>query len=491
MSATARRDAWWRPRAWSVRMRSVVAVCLAISPLLVAASVAAVLIQQHDLTRSVALIGEEQARSVARDLERDGAGVQRVEGSLGGEETLIQVVGPDGVLDASPQLRVPEPLAPPPPQGGVGRRVVGNLVPQESDRHLVVTVEVAGSRNYVAVARSLETVDEATASTTRLLGVGVPLLVAVLAGTSWLLVGRALAPVERIRRTADEITIAGSGRRVPAVPTHDEVGRLSQTLNEMLERLDVSARAQRQFVADASHELRSPVATLRALMEVSATVPLDQAELRRDVLAETARLERLVVGLLVLARRDAAGPLRPVRDDPVDLADLVAREVARPRRLPVQAGGTDDQVLVRGDPDALGTVVSNLLDNAERHATSTVTAALSLAQDAAVPEHWRGPAPRTPREDRTAGRSAWWAVLTVTDDGAGVPEHERERIFERFVRLDEARTRDAGGAGLGLAISRAIAVDHAGWLACEVGPGGAVFVLVLPTSSSGPVAWTG
>jgi len=461
----------------------VVAACLAIGPLLIAASVAAVLIQEHDLTRSVALVGEEQARSVARDLEQDPATSREVGGSLGGEETLVQIVGPDGVLDASAALGTRGPLAPPPPLGGVGQRIVGDLVAQESDRHLVVTVEVADSQVYVAVARSLETVDEATASTTRLLAVGVPLLVALVAATSWLLAGRALAPVERLRRTADEITVAGTGQRLATVPTRDEVGRLSETLNEMLERLDVSARAQRQFVADASHELRSPVATIRTLLEVSATVSMDDAELRADVIAETARLERLVTGLLLLARRDAARPAGPVRHESVDLADLVSCEAARPRRLPVQVD-CRDEALVSGDPDALRTLVGNLLDNAARHATSTVRATVWVAPDAVVPKPWRPAADvSAPLSDRTARRTVSWAVVTVTDDGVGVPEHERERIFDRFVRLDEARTRDAGGAGLGLAISRAIAVDHGGWLACEAVAQGGSFVLLVPSST--------
>jgi signal transduction histidine kinase len=450
------------PARWSVRVRTGLAAALALAPVLVLASVVAVSVQRHDLTDSVALVAEEQARTQARDLALAATGTDldaALDGSLGGEETLIQVVGPDGVEAASPGL-ADAPLAPD-PGSGASRVIVQAVVEGEPDRFVAVAVPVAGSDRYVVAARSLETTDEAVGSTPRLLLVGAPTLVLVVAVLGWALAGRALAPVERLRRSASEITHAGSGSRLPEPAGDDEIAHLATTLNEMLVRLDASARSQRQFVADASHELRSPVATIRTLLEVDALSPADPAGLREDLLDETARLERLVNALLALARRDATGPQPGVRDHDVRLVDLVEDEARRQRHLPVEVRMSGDP-RVFGDPQALAGMIGNLLDNAERHAVSRIEADISTDP--------------TSRE----------VTVTVTDDGPGVPAADRERIFDRFVRLDQARDRDAGGSGLGLAIARAVAEDHGGTLVCEAAqpPPGARFVVTLPLAGS-------
>ena len=443
----------------SVRTRAALAAVLALAPLTTAAAVAGVLVQRHELRQATSLVAEEQARSVANSLRDVRAGT--LSGTLGGEETLVQVVGPSGVLNASLGLSGREPLVETPPPGGVTRTQVAALVAGEEDTYLVVATGVPGSDTYVVAARSLESAEAATSSTTRLFLIGVPVLVVLVGLLSWVLAGRALAPVEHLRRRASEITSTGTGVRLPEVATGDEIERLAATLNEMLERLDASTRAQRQFVADASHELRSPVASIRAVMEVSATTATDPAELRADVLAETERLAHLVDGLLALARRDATRPDRTAAPaDEVDLSELVTEAAARPRRVPVDVHA-DGACVVKADARALSTLLVNLLDNAERHATTAV--AVSLVRD----------------------RSTGDVELAVTDDGSGVPPADRERIFDRFTRLDEARTRDAGGAGLGLAIARATAEDLGGTLVCEqpqgrTGAAGARFVLTLP-----------
>jgi signal transduction histidine kinase len=447
-------------------MRTTAAAVGVLTPVLAAASIAGVVVQGHELTRATASVAEEQARLVAGQVG-SGDGPAQVDPAGGlGDDSMVQVVGPQGVVNASPTLRGRPPLTGRPAAGSTTETTVDGPVGGESDRFLAVAVGVDGSASYVVAVRSLESVDAATASTTGLLVVGVPAVLALVAVLTWLLAGRALAPVDELRRTADAISVTGSGVRLPRGSSDDEVARLADTLNEMLERLDASARSQRQFVADASHELRSPVAAIRTVMEVSATVPVDAREIRADVLAETARLETLVDGLLALARHDALADTSPTRTQVVDLVDVVDEQAGRPRRTSVTVA-TTDAAYVRGNPAELGLLVGCLLDNADRHAERAVQVGVSLE-------------PET-------------VEVVVQDDGPGVPEAERERIFDRFVRLDAARSRDAGGAGLGLAIARAVAAEHGGSLVCDppqTGTSGARFTLVLPRETAGPTAFS-
>jgi signal transduction histidine kinase len=448
-----------RPRDWSVRARTTVAGLAVLAPVLGGAALAGVLVQGHELTRAAATVAEEQARLVARQIGADGTGPGGVSTTLGGDG-LVQVVGPDGVVDASSPLRDRPPLTGLPPVGGTTEAELSNVIAGEEDRYLAVGVRVADTTSYVVAVRSLESVDAATASTARLFAIGVPAVLALVAALTWLLAGRALAPVEQLRRRVSEISVAGTGVRLPAVSTRDEIGRLAETLNEMLTRLDASARGQRQFIADASHELRSPVAAIRTVMEVSASAPSDPDEVRADVLAETRRLEVLVDGLLALARRDAMlGTPVPPRGL-VDLADLIVELGERPRRTTLEMV-LDEGVVVSGDRHALALLVGCLLDNADRHAHVRIRVSVGHHHEA--------------------------ATVMVCDDGDGVADEDRDRIFDRFVRLDEARTRDSGGAGLGLAIARAVAEEHGGTLRCEAptsGSSGACFVLTLPMRAS-------
>ncbi|MFE3265346.1 ATP-binding protein [Streptomyces sp. NPDC059215] len=276
---------------------------------------------------------------------------------------------------------------------------------------------------------------------------GLPLLLAVVAAVTWRVTRRALRPVEGIRSEMAAITASEDlARRVPVPDTQDEVAGLARTTNETLAALETSVERQRRFVADASHELRSPIASLRTQLEVGAAHPelLDVT----GAVEDTVRLQRLAADLLLLARLDAGERPSGTR---FDLAALVREEVSR--RPGVTAHCASAEVV--GSRGQLARLLGNLLDNARRHARSRV--AVTVRTD--------GP----------------WAVLEVADDGAGVPAAERERIFERFVRLDEARSRDDGGAGLGLAIARDVARRHGGTLtAGEAAEGGALFTLRLP-----------
>jgi signal transduction histidine kinase len=313
---------------------------------------------------------------------------------------------------------------------------------------------------YAAVSGATESSAVAAARTAML--IGLPLLLAVVAAVTWLVTDRALRPVERIRHELAAIMDSSDlSRRVPEPAAQDAIGRLARTTNQTLAALEASLEQQHRFVADASHELRNPIASLRTQLEVGAAHPalLDVPGAVKDV----ARLQRLATDLLLLARLDAGERLSHTAR--VDLGELAREQAALARtvndgadgsgRVPVRTGLLAD-VEVAGSGRQLARILANLIDNAQRHAATEVVVSVRAAGD---------------------GR----AVLEVADDGDGVPEDQRERIFERFVRLDDARSRDDGGTGLGLAIARDLARQHGGTLTAAAREGrGAVFTLELP-----------
>ncbi|MFH8988483.1 sensor histidine kinase [Streptomyces sp. NPDC017940] len=319
---------------------------------------------------------------------------------------------------------------------------------------LTVNTESRGELTVHAGA-TLATEQNAVRTALTAMLIGFPLLLAVIAAVTWLVTRRALRPVDAIRAEMAVITASEDlGRRVPEPDTHDEIARLARTTNETLAALEASVERQRRFVADASHELRSPIASLRTQLEVGAAHPglLDVP----GAVEDTVRLQELAADLLLLARLDAGE--KPGRGR-VDLAALAREELSQRTGDRVVVTADLDSVEVAGSRGQLARVLGNLVTNAQRHARSGVTV--------------------TSRADGV------WAVLEVADDGDGVPRQERERIFERFVRLDDARSRDEGGAGLGLAIARDVAARHGGTLTVDDSPGGgAVFVLRLPAATA-------
>jgi signal transduction histidine kinase len=352
---------------------------------------------------------------------------------------------------------------------GAGLSAVGPLpdpsllsggAPVEITQQIVSAAGPGGALRVVA-ASPLADVQRSVSELSRLLWVGIPILVVLVGGLAWVLVGRALKPVDSMRREADEISHSTLHRRVPEPTSGDEVARLAHTMNAMLDRLEGAADRQRQFVSDASHELKSPLTTIRAKVEVASMHPAeaDWTDVSATVLGEVDRLDDMVGDLLQLARLDETGGSLSTRTA-VDLDELVAAEAARLRGLGV---AVDDSGLgaarVQGDRSALTRLVRNLADNAARHARSTV--GLSVTNG-----------------DGTA-------VIRVDDDGSGVPVADRERVFERFTRLDEGRARGAGGAGLGLALVRAVAAAHGGTVSVLEAPqGGARFEVRLPTQAN-------
>jgi signal transduction histidine kinase len=294
-------------------------------------------------------------------------------------------------------------------------------------------------------------------SVTEVLLFVVPAMILLVGLAAWYFTGRALKPVEAIRQQAESITGTTMHRRVPEPNTDDEVGRLARTMNAMLTRLETSAQKQRQFVSDASHELRSPLASIRTNLEVALHNPArtDWPAVAQRALAEDVRMEDTVSELLDLARLDEAEGPAPLDTLPeVDLDELVLDDTVQQRRVPVDTGHVSAG-RVHGRRDQLQRVVRNLLDNAARHAASTV--AVQLRTDDDVVE------------------------LTVDDDGPGIQPEDRELVFERFTRLDDGRARDAGGLGLGLSMVKSITEHHGGTVVVEDAPiGGARLRVRLP-----------
>ncbi|WP_329570239.1 sensor histidine kinase [Streptomyces sp. NBC_01361] len=476
----------------SVRARATLGATLVVAVALLAAGASVLLALRSNLTDQASSEAESSARKVAVSIATGTApdGLDLPDG----DDTPVQVVDSDGrLLAASEDLErisgtgspAVKPVTPPVDDdggddddggsdrhGGKGgeddsyaygeiaddaERSEGSAtVDGETRDYRFAALEVKKTRQgdltvYAGASLSAEQSAVGTALTVML--IGFPVLLGVVAAVTWLVTRRALRPVEGIRREMSAITASQDlARRVPEPGTHDEVARLARTTNETLAALETSVERQRRFVADASHELRSPIASLRTQLEVGAAHPelLDVD----GAVADTVRLQELAAGLLLLARLDAGERPGEAR---VDLAALAGEELSQRPAGRVAVRTRLDPVEVAGSRSQLARVVGNLLDNAQRHARSRVDIAVRV----------EGP----------------WAVVEVGDDGAGVPEAERERIFERFVRLDDARARDDGGAGLGLAIARDVAVRHGGALTVRSSPaGGALFELRLPVA---------
>jgi signal transduction histidine kinase len=298
------------------------------------------------------------------------------------------------------------------------------------------------------------------------LAVAGPIVVALVAFGTHRLVGAALDPVERIRSRVSSMTSGKLAERIPVPAADDEIARLAVTMNELLDRLEAGQAAQRRFVSDASHELRSPLATITAALELAQSRPelLDRTLIDESLLPEARRMHRLVEDLLLLARSDEQFELRKEVD--VDLDDIMYAEAERVRAITGLTVSTQiHPVRVVGDPRALGRLVRNVVDNAIRHANGNI------------------------RLECTRLRG--YVEIVVADDGPGVPPDERHRIFDRFVRLDSPRARASGGAGLGLAIVVQIAHAHHGTVeVSESDSGGAQFVLRLPLVVGQPVSDT-
>ena len=388
--------------------------------------------------------------------------------NLGEDDTVAQIVSVDGVVLASSPMIVGLP-----PIGDpiTTRQTIGNGGPLpgiDGDvRLLSRVVDQPDGDVVVYIGASTDDISDSVTTLVTSLFIAVPLAAAVLATLIWFLVGRTLRPVEQIR--AEVAAIGGSElhRRVPVPAGDDEIVRLARTMNNMLERVDEASRRQRRFVADASHELRSPLTRMRSELEVDLAHPnsADPTATLDSVLEEVVGLQRLADDLLLLARNTALATPVAHRQDLVDLA-TVADRVGQ--RITVRNGVQveirhDGAAPVRGNATELARAIGNLTDNATRHARSVARIVVSRAPGA--------------------------VTVAVEDDGPGIPTGEHERIFERFARLDEGRSATEGGTGLGLAIARELIEHHGGSLTVDTAyRSGARFVINLPAANDSSAA---
>ncbi|MFG1695413.1 sensor histidine kinase [Nonomuraea sp. NPDC049309] len=379
---------------------------------------------------------------------------------------LVQVVSSDGLLlGASDGARTLPPLTDIRPTAA--DRVVNttNCLPTECIHVSAVRVSVSPDSPIVYAGRSSPDVLQ-TRTLEVVVAIEVTMLIVLAAWSTWLVTGRALRPVALMRAELDRVHAGDLSRRVTQPSGDDEVAQLARSINGTLARLERSAEQQRQFASDASHELRTPIAGLRAQLESAQLYPddTDLEALVESALRDTDRLEAIISDLLLLAR---IGSRVDIVRERLDLSLLVRQELAtRTDKIPV-AVDLADGAYVEGVRLQLSRVLTNLLDNAQRHAETTIL--VTVREE-------RG---RTQGRDN-GGEHHAVVVLAVENDGIEIAPHDRERIFERFTRLDAARSRDAGGTGLGLAIARDVAIAHGGTIRVEDRTGGARFVLRLP-----------
>ncbi|GAA4190221.1 hypothetical protein GCM10022252_28220 [Streptosporangium oxazolinicum] len=373
----------------------------------------------------------------------------------------VQVVDVRGqVVASTPQLRGKPRMARFPPEGAMAATsvVCGGVFARGECDIVVAQRAQRGSERWTVYSASPTIPPLVDPRVATVAGSGTMLLAVAITYLGRRIVMASLRPVVAIRAELDEINATSLDRRVPASDSDDEIHDLATSVNRTLTRLETAMERQRQFTADASHELRTPVAGLRAQLEEAQLHPgdTDLGDLLAHSLADLDRLQAIMTDLLLLARLEGGVP-KP--DERVDLATVVRAEVSRrtdPRKMRLLLA---PEVPVDVVPGQIDRVITNLLDNAERHARKTVVV-----------------------EVRPNGDNA---ELIVDDDGEGIAEADRERIFERFTRLDAARSRDRGGTGLGLAIARGIAHAHHGTIEVTASSaGGARFVLRLPLATS-------
>jgi signal transduction histidine kinase len=465
----------------SVRARSVLAAGLVVALALGAGAAVLFYVLQRSMLNSLDQAADARASDIADRVTVIGEdGLDQQLKVTARDDQIVQLVNSHGKVVASSRSKVDAKDG----QLGDDRAFTGlraqpGLVQHEHvgprkifDKQRPYIVLARGvahdGRNYsIIVATSFRPQRQSIQALVSFAAIGLPILVLLAAGATWVLVSRALRPVEAIRKRVSGIGAGDLDDRVPIPPTRDEVFRLAVTMNQMLDRLQSAQLAQRQFVADASHELRSPLATLAATLEVAAADPTGQAwaDLHQVMEEETGRMAVLVENLLLLAKIDDQGMLLSRAD--VDLDDLLEEETRRLRAATALQVTTEiHPVRVEGDVLRLGQAIRNVVDNALRHATSAIHLSLGTHENE--------------------------AVLVVQDDGPGIPPDERERVFERFVRLDDSRDRASGGSGLGLPIVLEIIRGHGGQVEIHdsaLGSGAAVLIR-LPLSDDDPTGYT-
>ena len=431
-----------------IRLRITAFATLTVVVVLLCTGLVLVLVQERVMTDNI----DEALQTQSENIEQ-----RLIAGTLplvieqqGSSDSIAQVVFANTtVLFSTSNMVGQRPL-----EGIDGGRDVQHrtsVIPIDESRYRLLSRQVGDV--VIHTGTPIDDVEEAADALRVGLAYAIPAVTFLLGLLIWVLVGRTLRPVETIRAQVAEISGSNLERHVPVPPTGDEIARLATTMNEMLARVQSSVERQQRFVADASHELRSPLTRVRTELEVDLDHPstADATATHRSVLEEVGHLQQLIDDLLHLARADVASG---AYDEVVELPPLIQHEVARVPPSAVRIGVSLGETAVRGDSTQLARLVRNLLDNAVRHARAAVAIACVLMGDV--------------------------VRLTIDDDGPGIPLDERTRVFERFARLDPARTSGTGGTGLGLAIAYDIVERHGGTIGIESSPlGGARLVVHL------------
>lgn len=451
---------FWSRRG--VRARSTIAAVLVVAVALIGGGITLVVVLRVALTNSVEQSVQQRARDVAAQIaDEDIEAATPTIDAAPGDGTLVQIVNSTGTVAASSPSINGEPAIPVTALAGSEPTTSQVQLPfVDNDPYLVAAVSVQAKDEVVKVitAQSLVQVQKVYTLVAWLLLIGSPFLLAAVGAVTWFAVGRSLRSVDRIRERVETIGASDLHERVPVPAAKDEIAALATTMNHMLGRLEASASTQRQFIADASHELRSPLTSMRTSLDVAQSIGGADAwtEAEPVLSDEVDRMTRLVGDLLLLARADeGAIPLHRVD---VDLDDLVASEARRLRAQTDLVISTHiEPVQVVADPERLAQALRNLVDNAVRFASHEVQLGVVVT-----------------------GASA---LMSVADDGPGIPAEQRDSVLDRFVRLDDHRARDHGGAGLGLAIASEIARLHGGRIGIGVSSlGGAQVSVLLPTA---------
>jgi signal transduction histidine kinase len=455
---------WWRRRTLRARI-TVLATALFTTALVLAG--AALLFTVGALLLNTLDSSAQRSGAEVAALVRSGRLPEQVLAGSGGV-SLVQVVDADNrVVAASPGadtavsvLRADELAA---VRGGTHLTVSGERASLDEPLRVVgVRADIRSGQRTVLVGTALGRVLDSSRLLRRGLLVGGPVIVAIMAALTWWLVGLTLRPVAALQRGAAELSAAGLARsRLPVPAAADEIRTLATTLNNMLDRLDTATAKQRRFVGDAAHELRSPIASLRVQLEVAQRLDSNGTvrELAQDALLDVDRLSNLIDDLLMLARSDERGAMSSRQL--LRLDELVTAVLAgyRDARVTVRVGRCLPAAVL-GDRDGLHRVLVNLIDNAVRYARSVVT--VSVSEPTGEPG---------------------MVCLSVADDGQGVPAGEREQVFDRFYRLEDARSRAEGGTGLGLSIVREIVTAHGGTVQLRDNDPGLFVDVLLPLNT--------
>ena len=449
-------------RRLGVRLRSALAAAVVVAVASLLAGAVLLVTARGILLDNISTATGDRAAQVAAAL-KTGSDLTTLLRPSARDRTVVQVLDVAGqVVGRSDALAGQGPISAMRPAPGNHDKEERRLPGDHDEPFWIVAEGVttpSGDRT-VLVAESLDTVDDAVYAVIVALLLGLPLLTLATGCAAFLFVGRTLRPVEAMRRQAASITSRNLHERLPVPAADDEIAALASTMNTMLDRIEASSAAQRRFVGDASHELRSPLATVQANADLleSAALPTAAARSVARIRTESARMARLVEDLLLLARVDN-DELRLRRQD-VDLDDLAYLERERLAEMKPDLAVREavEPVRVTGDADALLRVVRNLVDNSARHAAHCLTIGVATRNG--------------------------WAEIVIGNDGPPIPEADRSRIFDRFVRLDDSRSRSGGGTGLGLSIARDIVQAHGGTLTADALEAGAAMRIRLPLPST-------